>query len=542
MPKKPPAWVRRVKKKTEPADRDRYYFDWEEGVKRVKFIETFCRFPEGPKAGQLMKLENWQKEDIIYPAFSWKKKGSQLRRYRTIFIFIPRKNAKTTLIAAVALSILFQDKEFGAQMFCLGSVKAQSDIIHRIMLSMIKQDADLMARIRVRQDKFDVPTSDSYVRVLSNSPGKHGLNAHALFVDELHEFLQQSHLDALEALETSMIARLQPITFVMTTAGHDTSTRWYEDKLYALDVKNGSIEDDTFLPVVYEAGDDADWHDRKSWYRANPGLGNIIPIENFEIEYQKALQRPSKVNSFRRLHLNQTTQRIEGWLEDRYWMACVGDFTEESVKHLPCYCGLDLASTTDLNSFAMLWVDVPNWKFYLRTKHWVNEEKALTKKLAKGVDYMRFRDEGSVFITPGNVTDHEIIRQWIEGFSTRANIECVAYDRALSPYIVSGLVEKGIRCEAFSQGILHISHPIKQFEIEILNENIVHDGNSCMRWQMSCVLLKRDEAENVKITKRMGDESKKVDGPVASVMAFGQWLHEHGENNTAANMVVIGLD
>jgi len=541
MKEKQPSWVKRVVKATQPHEKGKYYFDWEEAERRVRFIEGVCRYPEGKKAGERIELEQWQKEQIIYPAFGWKKKGSGLRRYRTVFTFIPRKNAKTTLIACVGLSILFQDKEHGAQMYCLGSVKDQSAIIYRIMKSMIKNEPALSSRMKLRADQFDYNGSDSFVKVLANSPGKHGLNAHALFVDELHEFLLPKHLEALEAIETSMISRSQPITFVMTTAGHDTNSRCYDDYLYAKDVASGKIIDDTFLPLVFEAGPDADWTDPKNWEKANPGLGNIIPYDNFEGEFQKALKRPHKVNSFKRLHLNMWASQMESWLQDSTWMGCKLDFEDEDVRHLPCYLGMDLASTRDLNAVAALWVDVLEWKFYLRVHHWVNEEKALQRKLAKGVDYLRFQEEGSVTITDGNATDHKRIIDWVLNFATEFDVKTVAYDKAMSAYIIAELIDGNINCEPFGQGIMSMSYPTKQFEIAVENGELHHDGSACMRWQMGCVVIKRDENDNVKITKNMGNEAKKVDGPVAAVMAFGQFMDEHGQDDGPPSLTVIGL-
>ena len=539
---KAPAWVKRVEEATAPANKEKYFFDWKEGVRRVNFIEGVCRYPEGSKAGQLIQLEDWQKEQIIYPTFGWKKKSDGLRRFRKVFIFIPRKNAKTTLIACVGLSVLFQDKEAGAQMFCLGSVKEQSAIIYRIMRQMIEAQPELLEMLNVKASEFQYPDTNSFVKVLANSPGKHGLNAHAVFVDELHEFLLPRHVEAYEAIVTSMISRSQPIEFLMTTAGYDTNSICYDEYLFAKDLISGKIVDDTYLPLVFEAGHNADWHDKDVWQRANPGLGGIIPRENFEHEYEKACQRPSTINTFKRLHLNMWANALESWIVDRVWMEAKSDFVAEDVAHLPCWCGLDLASVHDLNAFATLWVDIPNWNFYLKVHHFVNEEKARSHTAGRGVDYLSFEDEGSCTLTEGNVTDHKSIEKHIMKFSETNDIRTVAYDRAHSTYIVSGLIEKDIQCEEFAQSAMHMSYPTKQFEIEINNGNMVHDGSDCMRWEMGCVVIKRYEDENIKITKKMGDQSKKVDGPVAAVMAFGQFVREHGEREVEPSFTVIGLD
>ena len=81
----------------------KYYFDNKEADRAVAFIETMLRHSKGDKAGELLLLEEWQKERIVKPIFGWKNKKTHLRKYRTIYVEIARKNGKSTLGASLAL-------------------------------------------------------------------------------------------------------------------------------------------------------------------------------------------------------------------------------------------------------------------------------------------------------------------------------------------------------------------------------------------------------------------------------------------------------
>ena len=538
--RKPPAWVNRVRKATKPSESGTYWFDWLEAERRVEFIERFCRYPEGPKAGQLMKLDQWQKEQIIYPAFGWKEKGTNLRRFRTVFLAIPRKNAKTTLTAAIALSILFQDGEEAAQIYAAAGETFQASIIYKALSYMAENSPKMADRVEVYRNELRYPSKRSFIKVLSaDARSKHGFNAHAVLFDELHT---QPNRELWDVLTSSMLSRAQPITFVMTTAGTDTNSLCYEYWEYARQIRDGAKIDDRFLPVLYEADPNDDWHDPKTWAKANPGLGSILPDKNFRIEYDKANQMPSYINTFLNLHLNIWTQAAERWITDDAWMDCAMDFEPDDVAGLPCWAGLDLASVRDLNAFAVLWVDEPNDRKYLKVMHFVNREMATNKKLTAGVDYIAFQNEGSVTITEGNSTDHRYIFQYIEQFARDYDLRELAFDRHLSGYIAAELHECGVTVVPFGQGYTSMSFPSKQFEVEVLRGRLHHNGSRCMRWQMGNVVIERSPADDIKVTKKKSKPHQKVDGVVASIMALGQYLDYRSRQGDSIVPDVFGLD
>ena len=537
-----PDWALRVIQNTEP-ESNGFYFDWEEADRRVRFIESHCRYPEGPMAGKLMRLDAWQKEMIIYPAFGWKERDTGLRRYRTVFLAIPRKNAKTTLTAAISLSILFQDGEIAAQIYAAAGEKGQAGLIHKVMKYMIAADTEMNKRSELYRDeiRFDFKQQQSFVKVLSaDARTKHGFNAHAILFDELHT---QPNRDLWDVLTSSQLSREQPITMVMTTAGTDTNSMCYEYWEYSRSVRDGVIVDDRWLPVMFEAQDGDDWHDPQTWRKANPALGSFLTEKNFRIEYEKAVKMPSYINTFKNLHLNIWSNTLESWISDEDWMSCAGEVDDEYLKTLPCWGGLDLASVRDLCAFAAVFVDLDKGKFYLKVHHFVNSEQAQNKKLSAGVDYLKFQNEGSVSVTNGNATDQEFILEYIRNFASEYDLRQVAFDRYIAGYIAPKLADAGIEVVPFGQGYVSMSFPTKRFEQMVLKGDIIHDGNSCLRWQMGCVVVERSPADDIKVTKNRNRNNQKVDGIVASVMALGQWMDWSGKNNAKPqSFKVVGFD
>ena len=88
----------------------KYYFDKKAAEKAIGFIETFCSHTKGEKAGELLKLEKWQSK-IVGDIFGWKNKETNLRKFRTVFIQLGRKNGKTTLASSIALLMTYMDSE-----------------------------------------------------------------------------------------------------------------------------------------------------------------------------------------------------------------------------------------------------------------------------------------------------------------------------------------------------------------------------------------------------------------------------------------------
>ena len=512
-----------------------YYFDEEAADRAVNFIEKFCTHVKGELAGKAFILEKWQKDDIVRPLFGWKDKDTGLRRYRMCYVEIPRKNGKSNLAAALALYLLFADGEPGAEIISAAGDRGQANIVFHIAQEMIKNNKHLRSKAKVLRNTIEYKSS-WYKSISAEAYTKHGLNCHGIIFDELHT---QQNSELWNVLTTSVGARRQPVIISLTTAGHDRASICYEMHEYSEGLLNGSIEDDSFLPVLYKAEPDMDWTDPETWKKANPGYGSICNEAYFVDAVKKAKSNPSYINSFLRLHLNIWTSAETAWIPDDIYMKGDKPIPFDRLPSLPAYGGLDLASTQDLTAFALIFRDDENECFYLLCHQFVNSVKAHNKKLAAGVDYLNYEREGDITITPGNVTDYRIVKQYILDQCAKYDVQEIGYDPKFSTYIVAELTEEEITMQPMAQNITSMNGPTKEMEMEIMKGNVIHGGNKCLRWQFGCAIIYTDNNENKRVIKEQ-KENKKVDGVIASIIALNSYV-QNASNNEDIMLDIVTL-
>ncbi len=513
-----------------------YYYDEEAAERAVQFIENFCTHVKGELAGKPFILEEWQKADIIRPLFGWKVEATGLRKYRTCYVEIPRKNGKSNLAAAIALYLLFADGEPGAEVISAAGDRGQANIVFNIAQEMIKNNKHLRNRAKVLRNKIEFKSS-WYKSISAEAYTKHGLNCHGIIFDELHT---QPNRELWDVLTTSVGARRQPVVISLTTAGHDRSSVCYEMHEYSQQLLNGTLIDETFLPVLYKADEGDDWTDPETWKKANPGYGSICNENYFTDAVKKAKSNPSIINSFLRLHLNIWTSAETAWIPDDIYMKGAKEIPYDKLHSLPCYAGLDLASTQDLTAFAMLFRDEELDCFYLLTHQFVNSEKAHSKKLAAGIDYVQFNRDGDITITPGNVTDYRVVKEYILDQCAKYDIREIGYDPKFSTYIVAELTEDDITMLPMAQNITSMNGPTKELEMAIMQEKVIHGGNRCLRWQFGCAIIYTDNNDNKRVIKEQ-KENKKVDGVIASIIAMNSYIQNTTEGNDDIMLEIFNL-
>ena len=193
----------------------------------------------------------------------------------------------------------------------------------------------------------------SFYQILSaEAYSKHGFNIHGVVFDELHIQPNRKLFDVMT--KGSGDARMQPLYFLITTAGTDTHSICYETHQKAKDIIEGRKIDPTFYPVIYGADESNDWTDPKVWKKANPSLDITVGIDKVKAACESAKQNPGEENAFRQLRLNQWVKQAVRWMPMEKWDKCAFSVDEDELEGRVCYGGLDLSSTTDITSFVLV--------------------------------------------------------------------------------------------------------------------------------------------------------------------------------------------
>jgi phage terminase large subunit-like protein len=308
----------------------------------------------------------------------------------------------------------------------------------------------------------------------------------------------------------------------ITTAGvFDTNSICHELYSYGRRINEGVIDDNTFLPLIYEADADDDIHDPEVWKKANPNFGISIKPEYFEKMAREAKTLPSSEIAFRQLHLNQWVNSLASWIADDEWMASSGDVDLSQLKGRKCYAGLDLAATEDVTAFVMIFpMDDDSIKVVPRL--FVSEAAVERRRNQTGGSYDKFVTNGELIVTEGNSTDYNVIKRTITECAEIFDIQSVAFDRWNSNSLVQQLTDDGIAMDPFGQGFISMTAPIKNAEILVKKRLLHHGGHGMLRWMVANVVTKKDDAENIKFSKaKAGD---KIDGVIAMIMALGEMM------------------
>ncbi len=142
----------------------------------------------------------------------------------------------------------------------------------------------------------------------------------------LRQQLAKSSVKKYTAMATAVCpdgrARMQPLYFLITTAGTDTRSICYETHQKAKDILEGRKIDPTFYPVIFGADEGDDWTDPKVWKKANPSLGITVGIDKVRAACDSAKQNPAEENSFRQLRLNQWVKQAVRWMPMERWDKC----------------------------------------------------------------------------------------------------------------------------------------------------------------------------------------------------------------------------
>jgi len=494
------------------------YYDKDAADHAVCFIEKFCCHTKGTWDGQPFELIDWQ-EQIIRDIFGVLKPNGY-RQFNTAYIEIPKKQGKSELAAAVALYLLCADFEPGAEVYGCAADRDQAKIVFDVALEMVKRCPVLEKKMSIKASQKEMiyePTGSKYKALSADVANKHGFNIHGVVFDELHTQPNRKLFDVMT--KGSGDARMQPLYFLITTAGDNTNSICYEVHQKAKDIIAGRKIDPSFYPVIYGADDDDDWTDPAVWKKANPSLGITVGIDKVEAACEQAKQNPAEENSFRQLRLNQWVKQAVRWMPMDKWDKCAFAVNEDDLEGRVCYGGLDLSSTTDITAFVLVFPPEDEAdKFIVLPYFWIPEDCLDLRVRRDHVPYDLWQKQGYLETTEGNVVHYGYIEKFIESLGERFNIREIAFDRWGAVQMVQNLEGMGFTVVPFGQGFKDMSPPTKELMKLTLEQRIAHGGHPVLRWMMDNVCAKNDPAGNVKMDKEKSTE--KIDGAVATVMAL----------------------
>jgi phage terminase large subunit-like protein len=445
------------------------------------------------------------------------------------------------------------DQEAGAEIYSAAADKEQASLVFDCAKAMIAANKQLQNALETyRRSIVYMEEASSYKPLSADAFTKHGFNAHAIIFDELHA---QPNRELVDVLHTSTGSRRQPLEIYITTAGFDRNTICWEYHDYALkcleyrqwqeDVRNGKADadkhrgngDPTFLPVIFAATEEDDWHSPEVWKKANPNLGISIKEDYLIKEHLKACELPAYENTFKRLHLCIWTSQQTRWIPMDAWDKCGGLVDPEDLKGKPCWLGMDLSTTQDISAVALLFPlgEIIKCLMYF----WVPEENLVQRVKKDHVPYDVWARQKFIETTPGNVIDYDFIRKKINDLKKVYNIREIGCDKWNAVQIMTQLEADGFTVASLSQGYSSMSAPTKALEGLVLSRRFEHGNNPVLRWMADNVAIRQDSEGNIRPDKEKSTE--RIDGVVAIINGMSRLLLDTNKTSIYTSRGILTL-
>jgi phage terminase large subunit-like protein len=477
------------------------------------------RHTKGHQAGQPIKLEPFQIFFICAIYGFRNKKDRNKRMVSDVILYIPRKAGKSTLTAVIALYELACG-EVGAEVFTLATNREQATIVFDAAKGFIDNMPPQFGRL-FNQSKYEIKKvgdAQSMFKALSRDTKKtgDGKNPSCVIVDEAAQILDRN---SIEVLHSGMVARQNPLRIYITTASFTKETKFYEDmSMYQSMLYGEATDNPKWFGLLYGLDPQDDWRDPVNWAKANPMHGISVFEEAITQRAEEAKHKPAALNEFLCKTLNIFVSANSAWVDRAFWDDKRAIIVPQEREPEAVFIGFDLAATRDLNAVCTLKrfgeLDYEaSWQFFLPEagfdlipKHYADIFRVAVKS-------------GILRLTEGNVMDDREISEYIKQQCSLYDVKEVGYDAYNAASLVARLHDDGIPVKKVGQGMATLSNPSKYVEKLVLNQQIKHDGNPFVGWQLGNCEVYEDVNGNIKVRKNEADKSAKVDGIIALIIA-----------------------
>lgn len=456
------------------------------------------------------------------------------RRFTAALFAIARKNAKSTLAAGIMLYCFAFEDEEGAQLVSAATTGSQARIVFNVAKRMIEKEPELAAQFDLEvfsSSIFREEIGGVFKPINSKASTQDGLNPSHISLDEIHAHKTR---DLVDVLRSAAGARRSPLWLYTTTEGYESPGPWAELRNFAQQILENIVKADHFLALYYSLDDDEpsgrkgdDDFDESKWIKANP-LMEVNPLLLREIRKLaiEAKAMPGALSEFRIKRLNRRASSATSWTNLSKWRKCAGGFELDHMQGAECWASFDLASTTDMVAWRLLWrID---HTYYTWGRFWVPCEAVAHRTERKSVNYAGWVQAGFVSQCEGATIDYGDIKRDVLADIHRFQPKMIAYDPWNASAFVNDLIEEGVPAATpedqqgliqFIQGPKSFNPAMKLCETAYLNGNLRHGGDPVLTWHMANVVPTYDSNMNVKPNKQRSPD--KIDGAVALFMCFG---------------------
>lgn len=537
--------------------------DVEAGERAVR-IFNMLRLPDVPGQPALADSAGEWMRDIVRAAFGSMQTsatGYASRQVGEIFVLVPKKNAKTTSAAAIALTFMLLNERRNADMLIIGPTQKISETAFEQAKGMIDADPEgfLQKRFHVQDHKKTIRCRVTGARLMIRTFGMDVLTgAKPIFalIDEVHILGSIPYAaDVIRQIRGGMLPFPESLLVMITTQSDHPPAGVFRTELdYARGVRDGKITERVrLLPVLYEFPETIqrsktrDWMNPDLWHMVTPNLNRSVSIDALLDGYERAkADGQTEVIAWATQHLNIEVGvglRASSWIGATFWEAAgepeIATLDALLARSEVAVVGVDGGGLDDLLGLAVIGRERDTRRWLLWTHAWAHPEVLEQRKEIAGL-LRQFEADGDLTIlteddkTGDVIGVADVVERLID-----ARLLPDAGAVGLDPYGVSAIVDelafRGLTDDqlvSVGQGS-RLSPAIWGMERKLKDGTLVHGGRPMMAWVLGNAKSEQ-RGSAVMITKEVAGKAK-IDPLLAAFDAF-MLMARNPEASTGAEL------
>lgn len=408
--------------------------------------------------GKPLRLEPWQ-IFLVYNLLGFYYKNTDERRYKEAFIMVPRKNGKTTFIAALAWGVALLERKSGATIYIVAGSQKQACqsfdfILHSLRASHMIEDFRVLNNNAEHsisyqfKDDAGQPVGSVRIEALAANPdAQDSFNCNIAIADEIHSFKKASQYNRFKE---AMKAYTNKLMIGITTAGDNQNSFCYRRLEYALKVLDGTVKDDTLFAYIGRADkDDAgnvDYTSPIQHEKANPNYGVTIRPEDIMAEAMQAQNDPQQRKDFLSRSLDIYTSAMNAYFNIDEIRASDAQYNwtldELAKMKIDWYGGADLSKLHDLTATALygmygdVGIIIPHAFFPVVAAHQKADED--------NIPLFGWEEDGWLTMCNAPTVNHADVINWFLDMKKRGfRIRQVGHDRKFCREYFVGMKDAG---------------------------------------------------------------------------------------------------
>lgn len=512
--------VKRFKKDLKRQNDADFLFEYHQ-----ELADELCDFAESLKPGDLggrtIPLLPWQ-VFVLCNLEGWVYKSDRNRkRFRTGYIEVARKNAKTTNI--LEPMVLWNFIKYPASESYL--VSSREDLAQKTfdeIKYMIQSNPELdelldpMSLAVTFKDKMETSRLSFFC---DGGKNPDGFKPRFCAIDEYHNYTND---DMFTSMQYGMRSKKDAQLVVITTADVSTDNPCYEQHCKSLRILNGIQEQEDFFCVIYTIDEEDDWRNPKVWIKSNPSLNVIIDPSVIQSDIDDSDATPHKQPELKAKTFNLWGGgSIHSWMSVEKWQKNINvEISEDRLKEAVCVAALDVAQLGDLCGYKLLW-DIDGFEYY-QNRFYIPQATLYDRYKGENFNYISWEENEIIKSTYGEVIDKDIIVHDFLEDAEKYKIKALGYDPWQAKDIIDKIEEArpDILLISIEQSLKKFSPIFKDYE-NAIKQGTVIDNSPLSLWAMQNVVVKPDDNDNYKPTKRSKASVHRIDPIVTATMAHG---------------------